>query len=99
VNFGTLFRKHNFRQRISRTLLGARQNLAALGGLPIETYSPNFINFDLGVPRCHAATCISPSLVHLLLWSPYGIGQTIIFLFCDFFFISFFSPTLSRRRY
>ena len=53
------------------------------------------MNFDLQVPRCYAATCISPSLVHLLLWSPYGIGQTIIFLFCDFFFISFFPRLLS----
>ena len=35
------------------------------------------------------------------LWSPYGIGQTIIFLPRGFFFIlSFFisSPNLSRRR-
>jgi len=39
--------------------------------------------------------------VLLLLWSPYGIGQTIIFLPCGFFFLSFFffsSPNLSRRR-
>jgi len=39
----------------------------------------------------------------LLLWSPYVIGQTIIFLPCDFylssFFFSFFSsPNLSGRR-
>jgi len=35
-----------------------------------------------------------------LLWSPYEIGQTIIFLPCGFFFLlSFFSsPNLSRRR-
>jgi len=38
------------------------------------------------------------------LWSPYGIGQTIIFLPCGYFlFLSFFllffsSPNLSRRR-
>ena len=38
------------------------------------------------------------------LWSPYGIGQTVIFLPCGFFFLllssSFFfsSPNLSRRR-
>ena len=30
------------------------------------------------------------------LWSPYGIGQTIIFLPCGYFFFS--SPNLSRRR-
>jgi len=35
----------------------------------------------------------------LLLWSPYGIGQTIIFLPCGFFFLYFFSsPNLSRCR-
>jgi len=35
-----------------------------------------------------------------LLWSPYGIEQTIIFLPCDFFlhFSFFSSPNLSRRR-
>jgi len=36
-----------------------------------------------------------------LLWSPYVIGQTIIFLPCDFylsFFFFFSSPNLSGRR-
>ena len=38
-----------------------------------------------------------------LLWSPYGIGQTIMFLSCGFFFFFlssfvFSSPNLSRRR-
>ena len=39
-----------------------------------------------------------------LLWSPYGIGQTIIFLPCGFFLLSFFlsfffsSPNLSGQR-
>ena len=35
------------------------------------------------------------------LWSPYGIGQTIIFLPCGFFLSSIFflsSPNLSGRR-
>ena len=34
------------------------------------------------------------------LWSPYGIGQTIIFSCCGlfFFFLFFSSPNLSRRR-
>jgi len=40
--------------------------------------------------------------VLLLLWSPYGIGQTIIFSSCRLFFLSSFfffsSPNLSRRR-
>ena len=35
----------------------------------------------------------------ILLWSPYVIGQTIIFLPCDFYLLSFFSsPNLSGRR-
>jgi len=29
-------------------------------------------------------------------WSPYGIGQTIIFLPCGYFFLFFSSPNLSR---
>jgi len=34
-----------------------------------------------------------------LLWSPYVIGQTIIFLPCGFFYLLFFSsPNLSGRR-
>ena len=35
-----------------------------------------------------------------LLWSPYVIGQTIIFLPCYFYLLSFFysSPNLSGRR-
>jgi len=38
-----------------------------------------------------------------LLWSPYVIGQTIIFLPCDFYrsfflLLLFFSPDLSGRR-
>jgi len=32
------------------------------------------------------------------LWSPYVIGQTIIFLPCGFFFSFFSSPNLSGRR-
>ena len=33
---------------------------------PVEICSPNLVNFDYGVRRCHAVTCISPSLMHLL---------------------------------
>ena len=37
---------------------------------------------------------------HIYLWSPYVIGQTIIFLPCNFFLLSFFlsSPNLGGRR-
>jgi len=56
----------NFRQRISRTLLvGMRRNLAVLGVWQMDTYLRNLVNFGPGVPRYHAATCISPSLMHL----------------------------------
>ena len=39
-------------------------------------------------------------LLDTFLWSPYVIGQTIIFLPCDFYLASFFfsSPNLSGRR-
>jgi len=33
-----------------------------------------------------------------LLWSPYGIRQTTIFLPCDFYLLLFSSPNLSGRR-
>jgi len=41
--------------------------------------------------------------IRCLLWSPYGIGQTIIFSSCGFFFLPFFlllfsSPNLSGCR-
>jgi len=39
------------------------------------------------------------TIIAELLWSPYGIGQTIIFLPCGFFFLSsFFLPNVSGRR-
>jgi len=30
----------------------------------MDISSPNLVNFDSGVRRCHAAACISPSLMH-----------------------------------
>jgi len=61
-----------FWQRISRgALVGARPILAALRVWPIDIYSPNLVYFGPGVPQYHAATCISPSLMHLsfyMLW-------------------------------
>jgi len=60
-------------------------------GLAIFQYSVPSYNF-LG----------SPLIITLvLLWLPYVIGQTIIFLPCDFFLSIFFffsSPNLSGRR-
>ena len=58
----------NVRQRISRIfLVGGWWNLAALAVWPIDTYFPNLVHFGREVPRCHAATCVSPSLTHLLI--------------------------------
>jgi len=39
-------------------------------------------------------------IYNTILWSPYVIGQTIIFLPCDFYLLSSFfsSPNLSGRR-
>ena len=55
---------------ISGTLLvGSPQNFAWLGVWPIDISAPTLVNFDYGVRRCHAATCISPSLMHLLVLS------------------------------
>ena len=54
--------------------------------------------------RIDRVTDIFVLLKHYCLWSPYVIGQTIIFLPCDFFLLlssssSFFSsPNLSGRR-
>jgi len=50
-----------------------------------------------------SANCSHQVQQYVLLWSPYGIGQTIIFSSCRLFFLSFFffffsSPNLSRRR-
>jgi len=53
VNFGLLFSGSKiFPQGIYRTLfVGAQRNLAALSVWLIKSaYSPNFVNFDSGVP-------------------------------------------------
>ena len=59
----------NFRQRISRTLaVAAQRNLARLAWLGVRPTETSFrISWTLwlGVPRYHAATCVSPSLMHL----------------------------------
>ena len=58
--------------------------------------------FDASRFRCQIRKFSVAGLPLLyLLWSPYVIGQTIIFLPCDFylsFFFFFSSPNLSGRR-
>jgi len=51
------------------------------------------LRFELAQPQL----C---SMVSCWLWSPYGIGQTIIFSSCGFFFflLSFFPRLISRHR-
>ena len=46
ANFGPLLQEHRFSTGISGTLLvAAQRNLAALGVWPVDTYSPNLVNF------------------------------------------------------
>ena len=50
------------------------------------------------IAYCNTALCLSPYSRYL--WPPYGIRQAIIFLPGGFFFfLLFFSPNLSRRRF
>ena len=65
-----------------------------------------YLHNDILWPPCgiglgQAITLSSCGLFYRLssLWSPYVIGQTIIFLPCDFYLLLFFSsPNLSGRR-
>jgi len=41
--------------------------------IPYISY-PNLLNFDSGVRRCNTATCISPSLMHLVILSLFGFS-------------------------
>jgi len=58
----------------------------------------------LGVSTINAVTTTVPPVVTtctqtaVLLWPPYVIRQTIIFLPCDFYLLLFSSPNLSGRR-
>jgi len=49
-------------------------------------------------PQFHVHACYC-SVLRFLLWSPYGLGQTIIFSSCGFFLSSIFfsSPNVSGR--
>jgi len=65
VNFGLLLGTKKLHNGYRTLFFRARRNLATLGVWPIETYSANFVNFGQRVSWHHAATCISPSLIHL----------------------------------
>ena len=67
VNFGPHFRGTQIFDRgyLGTLLVGSPQNFARLGVWPMDISSPNLVNFDSGIRRCHAATCISPCDVKL----------------------------------
>jgi len=53
----------------------------------MDISSPNLVNFDPGVQRCHAATCISPSLMYLFTIKPKviegGLGTLLFLLYMN----------------
>ena len=53
-----------FKVDIWHTFCWNMTNLAALGVGPLHAYFLNLVNFGLVVLWCHAATCISLSLMH-----------------------------------
>jgi len=65
---------------------------------PLYKYAVAMSPKKFRIPNCHSA--MSPNIHTYSLWSPYVIGQTIIFLPCDFYLSSSFfsSPNLSGRR-
>ena len=74
VNFGPLFWAAQIFDRGYLGHLAIRQDSCRIatkfcmvrpGVWPIDISSPNLVNFDSGVRRCHAARCISASLMHL----------------------------------
>ena len=60
----------------------------------------DFIMFFMAALCNRGALYFCPVISIFFLWSPYVMGQTIIFLPCDFYLSSFFlsSPNLSGRR-
>ena len=61
--------------------------------------------FEWALQQCSATELPMITVCCSYLWSPYGIGQTIIFSCCglfffpSFFFLFFSSPNLSGRRF
>jgi len=72
----TFFRSTNFRQRMSCTLLVvAQRNLAWLGVWPMDTYSPNLVNFGLlfqGTQIFHGGYLAHFSSERDQIWQHYG---------------------------
>ena len=92
---------------------GKKFNLAWTIVCPPLYRMSNYWNFTISFQSCCVCSSLSPhavncgrfcfwrrqSFVSLLLWSPYVIGQTIIFSSCNFYLLLlFFSPNLSGRK-
>jgi len=90
------------RTSVSCPLLGSlptvvlRQNVADIWRRFLTPFQPTNSVKELKDLRAPTATRRNPSLASL--WSPYVIGQTIIFSSCNFFLSFFSSPNLSGRR-
>ena len=64
--FWSTFSEHKFSTAdTSHTSCQRMTKFGIVRGLANYTYFPNFVNFGLRVPRYHAVTSISPSLMHL----------------------------------
>ena len=88
----------NFRLPISWTLLvRAPQNFAWLGVWQMDISSLNLVNFDSGVRRCHAATCISPRLMHLSFFNSRHFVVCLQTYTLDTSLQSIQNPSLVRR--
>jgi len=68
--------------------------------LPVIIKVLSYLVLSYGSMGVYLGYCVQ-FFVFVLLWSPYGIGQTIIYfhaVVCSFFFFFFSSPNLDRRR-
>jgi len=70
------FGSTNYRQRIFCTLLLEMTKFSTIMGLAKSHLFPEFCELWSGVLRYHAATCISPSLMHLFCYF------LVFFYFC-----------------
>jgi len=64
-------------------LVGLLRNFVRLGVWPMEICSTNLLNYDYGVQRCPAATCIIPLLMQLFFIVAVWMQRHIIY--CMFF--------------
>jgi len=65
VNVGLLFLEKTFPQWYIAHFCRSATKFGRVRGLANQNLFPNFANIGRWVPWYHAATCISPSLIHL----------------------------------